>query len=342
MASIPIVLSGEKHEHLRPLNLLRDLPQVADLIELCFVDTMDQDGQRYVEDMRRASRDAGFLHWARRAAESTSLPLTGFVWEENGRVVGNVSLVPFRQKHERIFLIANVATHPAYRRRGIARALTLRAMELARQRQATSIWLHVRADNPGAIALYRQLGFEERARRTTWRAWGGIPEFSLSPQYRIESLAPRLLGSSAGVNWGEPLAWWRRVYPDELAWYHHWNFSLLQPGLKNWFYLFFMEISARQWGAFRVRPAGEGGKRLEAVLAWLSFGRGGESLWAAPAPGSGPEALTGLLIQARRTLSPHLTLWLDYPAGEGVESIEAAGFRPYRTLLWMRADGATN
>jgi len=337
MASIPLSLSAEKHEHLRPVNLL-DLPQVADLIELCFADTMDADGQWYVEDMRRRSQRRGFLHWMRRAAESTSLPLTGFVWEENGRMVGNVSLVPFRQKQGTIFMIANVATHPDYRRRGIARALMQRAMNLARQRRARAIWLHVRADNPAAIALYRELGFEERARRTTWRARGGVPAFSLPPQYWIEPLTPRLFKGRGEGNWAEQQAWWRRVYPDELAWYRHWNFSLLQPGLWNWFYLFFVEVYALQWGAFRV---GAAGKRLEAVLAWLSFGRGGESLWAAPAPGSSPEALTGLLIQARRVLSPHLTLWLDYPAGEGVEAIEAAGFSPQRTLLWMRADGAT-
>ena len=41
---------------MRPLNMLRDLSAVADLIELCFSPTIDNEGQRYLSDMRRASR----------------------------------------------------------------------------------------------------------------------------------------------------------------------------------------------------------------------------------------------------------------------------------------------
>ena len=38
---------------MRAMNMFRDLPAVADLIELCFASTMDNDGQRYIADMRR-------------------------------------------------------------------------------------------------------------------------------------------------------------------------------------------------------------------------------------------------------------------------------------------------
>ena len=133
MASIPLTARAEAHPHLRALNILRDLPAVADLIELCFSNTMDSEGQRYVQDMRRAGRDDSFLRWATKMTETTSLPLTGYIWEENGKIVGNASLVPFRRKNERIYLIANVATHPDFRRRGIARALTERAYAEARK-----------------------------------------------------------------------------------------------------------------------------------------------------------------------------------------------------------------
>jgi hypothetical protein len=30
-------------------------------------------------------------------------------------------------------------------------------------------------------------------------------------------------------------------------------------------------------------------------------------------------------------------LTVEYPAGEMVEAIQAAGFKPQRTLIWMRA-----
>ena len=60
-------------------------------------------------------------------------------------------------------LIANVATHPDHRRKGIARTLTEQVMQHARQRGVDALWLHVRADNPGAVQMYSDLGFVERA-----------------------------------------------------------------------------------------------------------------------------------------------------------------------------------
>ena len=121
MASIPIPARAEAHPHLRPLNVLRDLSQVADLVELCFSQTMDSDGESYVRQMRRASRDQGWLQWATANAEhAASVPLTGYVWEQDGRIIGNASIINFRQRGKRIALIANVAVHPDHRHRGIA------------------------------------------------------------------------------------------------------------------------------------------------------------------------------------------------------------------------------
>src|SRR5512134_4082665 len=151
MSSVTVPVKAKDHPYLRPLNMLRDLSAVADLIELCFLPTMDNEGQRYLSDMRRASRDDSFLNWASRMTEKASLPLMGYVWEQDGRIIGNASLIPFRSKGKRVFLIANVATHPDYRRRGIGRALTERVMRQARDKNASATWLHVRDDNPGAI-----------------------------------------------------------------------------------------------------------------------------------------------------------------------------------------------
>ena len=170
MASITVQAKSPQTGPLRPLNILRDLTQVADLIELCFSSTMDDEGQSYLRQMRRASRDNNFLRWAGQVVDSASLPLSGFVWEENGKIVGNASLVPHQHKGKKITLIANVATHPDYRRRGIARALTEQATACARQKGAQELWLQVRDDNPAAVNIYTDLGFVERARRTTYHS----------------------------------------------------------------------------------------------------------------------------------------------------------------------------
>jgi ribosomal protein S18 acetylase RimI-like enzyme len=318
--SIPVKAQNE-NPHLRPLNVLRDLSSVADLIELCFSPTMDNEGQRYLSDMRRASHDDSFLRWASRMTETASLPLMGYVWEQDGRIIGNASLIPFRNKGKRIFLIANVATHPDYRRQGIGRALTERVMKQARDKKASAIWLHVRDDNPGAIQLYRELGFQEIARRTTWYADPDSRLPNPDKGIRVIPRHPRF--------WPLQQDWLQRLYPEILSWYQPWNINALRPGLLNSLYHLFLDSNIRQWAAVW-------NDELLAALAWMPQGSRSDSLYAATGPRSDPEALTLLLLQARRSISYYSQLTLDYPAGEMADAILAAGFKPRRTLLWMR------
>jgi GNAT superfamily N-acetyltransferase len=323
MSSITIPARADTHPHLRPLSVLRDLPAVADLIEICFSPTMDNEGRRYLQDMRRAGKDNSFLRWANRTVESTSLPLSGYVWEENGKIVGNASLVPFRHNKERIYLIANIAVHPDYRRRGIARFLTERAKQHALEKKVNNIWLHVRDDNPGAIDLYSSLGFTEQARRTSWIANTDSRLPTLQSDFTVTRRNPN--------DWPIQLNWLSRLYPDPLAWHRNWNFNSLRPGLLNWLYLLLVDINVRQWAA--VNASGS----MQAALAWIPYGHG-ESLFAATGEGSDPAALTAVLTQARRDLY-HLypNIALEFPGGKFDESISAAGFKLQRTLIWMQA-----
>src|SRR5690349_14327211 len=286
MSSLSIPVKTNDQPHLRPLNVLRDLSAVADLIELCFSPTMDNDGQRYLSDMRRASRDDSFLRWASRMTETASMPLMGYVWEQDGRIIGNASLIPFRDRGKRIYLIANVATHPDYRRRGIGRALTERVMKQARDKNASAIWLHVRDDNPGAIKLYQDLGFQEISRRTTWQ---GSPDTRLTDLQNEITIVPRHTRF-----WPLQHEWLRRLYPRALAWYQAWNTGALRPGLWNWFYLLFIDFNIKQWAAVRA-------DELLAILTWMPQGGRSESLFAATGLSrDNAEALTALLLHARR------------------------------------------
>lgn len=322
MASFTISARAEQHANLRPLSILRDLPAVADLIEMCFSNTMDNDGKRYVQDMRRAGKDNSFLQWANRAAESTSLPLTGYIWEENGKIIGNASLVPFRNNKQRVYLIANVAVHPDHRRKGIARILTERAIQHAHEKKINNIWLHVRDDNPGAIQLYTKLGFVERARRTSWQAVTDSHAPTLQTDIVLTNRHPR--------DWQTQLNWLSRLYPDLLAWHRNWTFASLRPGFFNWLYLLFIDMNIRQWTAVR-------NNYMEASLSWIPDGRG-ESLFPAISDRSDPDALTALLLQARRDLSPYYPkVAMEFPSSEFDGAILAAGFKSIRTLIWMQA-----
>jgi len=307
--------------HLRPLNILRDLPAVADLIEKCFADTMDAEGRSYLQQMRRAGQDNMFLRWASSAVETASMPLSGFVWEEDGAILGNVSLIPYHHKRKRIYLIANVAVHPDRRRKGIGRLLTQAAIARADQRHSSATWLHVRDDNPGAISLYRGLGFVELARRTTWQA---KPERNAC----TDGLGIMITKRTAR-DWSQQGPWLERIYPDLLTWYQPMPWRSLRPGLGPAFYHFMMDYDVRHWVA---RSEGT----VQAVLSWQSMATRNDRLWAAVPPDGSERALTALLLYARREMAWRQYLTLDFPAAHYQAAIEAAGFQPHRTLLWMK------
>jgi ribosomal-protein-alanine acetyltransferase len=61
--------------------------------------------------------------------------------------------------------IQTIAVAESARRNGIGRGLVAALMKEAATRGASEVFLEVRADNPGAQALYRSFGFEEIAVR---------------------------------------------------------------------------------------------------------------------------------------------------------------------------------
>lgn len=322
MTSVSLPTPSAIQKHLRPINVITDLPRIADLIEVCFASSMDSDGRTYIQHMRRASGDTSFLRWASNTIEGTSMPISGFVWDEGGQIVGNASLIPFRHKGKRIYLIANVATHPDHRRRGIARALTQKTMELARKRGSHELWLHVRDDNPAAIQMYRDMGYEIRAHRTTWRT---VPSARHTPVPNLPPVTKR-----HPATWEQQKAWLRQTNPVELAWYHSYNENSFKPGVWNWLYRTFVEFDQRHW-AVRTEEG------LQAVLSYAPSTRH-SPLWLAVGTDSASEAVTSLLTHARRELNHLRKLTLEHPAGQFGKAIEEAGFTVQRTLIWMKTN----
>jgi ribosomal protein S18 acetylase RimI-like enzyme len=337
MASITVPAQVSETSPIRPLSILRDLPQVADLIELCFALTIDDEGQSYLQQMRRASRNNEFLRWAGKVVDSTSLPLSGFVWEENGRIVGNASLVYQSYKGRKIAMIANVATHPDYRRRGIGRALTKQAMIYAKQKGAQDLWLQVRDDNPTAIKIYNDLGFVECARRTTYHPKASSPGSSILQSLRQSQAEASTRVTTMQPNshdWALQREWLKRAHPDELSWYAHWDWDTLAPGLWHWLYRAFIEFDVRQWAAFNK-------DKLLATVIWMPTTRAPNVLWVATRHNGDAGGLRSALEAACRDLVHYRRLTIEYPAGEMVGAFESAGFEAFRTLIWMRA-GATS
>lgn len=86
-----------------------------------------------------------------------------FVSEEEGAVVGFVGVlarvVPEPDETQAYAYVSDLVVLPAYRRRGIGRALLERAEAYARGEGARALRVGVLAKNEAAARLYRSLGF---------------------------------------------------------------------------------------------------------------------------------------------------------------------------------------
>src|ERR1043165_8805681 len=79
-----------------------------------------------------------------------------YIADADGQIVGAiVGWLLVDEMH-----IATLATHPDFRRQGIAQALLAHVLKLAAEEGAISSFLEVRESNEGAQALYRKFGYE--------------------------------------------------------------------------------------------------------------------------------------------------------------------------------------
>ena len=311
--------------HVRPLNIFTDLPSVADMIETCFAGLLDADGQAAVNDIRRQGGDKGFLAWAPRMVDSISLPLSGFVYELNSKLVGNVSLIPYNRYGQRNFLIANVATLPDHRRKGIARVLTEAAIARAFERGAQQIWLQVREDNPGAIGLYEQLGFSQKYTNNTWL---------LPPEYKISSEpdATFQVRRTQSQEWPAMLQAYKQVYPSELDWYYGYHLENFKPGILPGLQRILRDERVSQLTAV------ERGKPVAGISVRNVIGMPEHIFATRPFNGSA-NSLLALFAGVKNMLDVHKKQVFEYPPSEFDPMIFNAGFIKQRTLVWMRYEG---
>jgi len=156
---------------IRPVNLQTDLAPIADLIELVFAPTMDEGGRTAIREMRTLSRMGIGLGVLARLNEMAVGLKMGFVWQEDERVIGNVSVYPasLPSGKRNAWIIANVGVHPTYQGQGIARKMMIASLEMIAKRGAQTAILQVDIDNPKAIHLYESMGFVKERAFTTWR-----------------------------------------------------------------------------------------------------------------------------------------------------------------------------
>jgi ribosomal protein S18 acetylase RimI-like enzyme len=208
---------------LRPVNLRTDLAPLADLIETAFANSMDGSGRAAVREMRTVSNMPGIGLLGGMSGFMQGLGL-GYVWVADGRLVGNVSVYPATGSgmDGKTWVIVNVATHPDYQRRGIARQLMESSLAMIAERGGHSAILQVDADNPVARRLYVRLGFIEEREWTGWRRNGtyAMPSpFEREPRLHITHRRPNeWQGEYALAEYTRPaaaggLGWMRPLHP---------------------------------------------------------------------------------------------------------------------------------
>ena len=317
MSAQAISLPRLQPKNLRPFDIRKDLVPVADLVELCFADSLDADGRLYIRQMRQAAQHGPWLE----IGGSRDIPLGGFVWQEDQRVVGNLSLIPHTYANQRRYLIANVAVHPDHRRRGIARALTQAALEDIERRGLPETWLQVDESNPAAVNLYSSMGFHEKVRRTSWRT---RPQRELSVSSKSEINLRRRYPS----DWDRQKSWLQSNYPAEVRWQLPLDLHLLQPGLKGGLQRLFSDRQVLQWSV-------ESEQGIIGVLSWQSSALENDRLWLASEPSMEEDAIPVLAQHLHAVLPARRPLALNYPAGRAQKALSNSGFQAARTLIWM-------
>lgn len=133
----------------------RDLRDLVPLLRLGFGSDLSPQDLRWLDDLSRISGPSLTLQ-----SLAATLPggseATGQVYYVDGQLVGNISA--FRRGPD-LWVLANVVTHPAWRRQGIAQTLLRLTLQDLGRRGARQVQLQVRADNGSAQRLYADLGF---------------------------------------------------------------------------------------------------------------------------------------------------------------------------------------
>lgn len=306
------------HRGIRPIEPRRDMAALAGLIEQAFSERLDASGRRMILGMKMFAR-AGSLGWflGRWFLPPAAYP-QGYVWEEDGEVVGNASLLPVSGFQQR-WVMANVVVKPEYQRQGIARKLIMASIDHARLNGGRRIMLQVDRDNQGARTLYEDLEFKTFSTRTTWlrKGNGEWPHDDTQGQVR-----PR-----TSNEWREHWALAKRLHPEGLLWPFPVAASIFRPsGLENLFGLgkpkhWVRQEAGRLAGVVSIRPELE--RRLLRLMMVV------EPEWR-------EEIETGLLCEAMQESAALADDFvLDYPSDVAREKIEALGFKAIRELTWM-------
>ena len=335
------VLARSRNEHfgLRPMDPMKDLRGVADLIETAFASELDRSGQSALRELRWLSRLKPILWWMVYVNADHTDFLSGFVWEEENKIIGNIT-VNRTSPGSRRWLISNVAVAESFQGRGIARTLMNAGLELVKEYNGTSVSLQVRADNAPARHLYDTLNFEEVS-GTTYLHLRRIPNVEgLGQLHRLPTgvMLRQRNFSSMDARWAYNLASAAMSLTAQKEWpLRQNNFQLGSYTQVN---IFFRRMVGNGPPAYWIMEDGQRFVSLIDIQPGL-FGQPHRIYLVVHPDWRG--ILERPLISRALT---YLTPWrrngivVKHPAEhqEAVEAFKTFGFKEAQTLVWMKRE----
>jgi ribosomal protein S18 acetylase RimI-like enzyme len=308
----------------RPINLNKDIPQVLELLRLAFGESLDAEGQRILQGQTAVTGQPALFYRLNPMASRLS---RGYVWEKDGRIIGNVTLLNTNINGR--YLIVNVAVHPDYRRQGIARSLMQGVTNQVRQQRGREILLQVDKDNNNAIHLYQTLNYHIIGTMITWiaqaaRAQSIANNDSTTPIRKLKSNEGQaayeldILALPPNLNWPEPI-------PQNTYQFTIWR------RISNF-------INARRHETWVTT---DGYRLTGSTSIWSEWGRA-HQLTLRVHPQWKGELERPLLAKMLHQLPyiPRRNVRIDHPEDDELttELLKEANFKPRRTLTHMRLD----
>ena len=328
MLVVVAALRGERAQTgIRPFDPYSDFKPVTELMAVAFGDMLGPGGQVVLAEMQRVARWGALLQWLYQPWWGGVGISSGFVWLDEGRVVGNVSLR--RASGRGSFFIGNVAVHPDWQGRGIAGQLMDAALEEIAARGGRWVGLEVRDDNHAARHLYEHLGFREVGRTMHMLRPEGLPGPDDVPPHSLlrrgrgrDSAALIELVHTIVPKSHRPLLGLRRENYEP-----GWNRMLdlwLEGRRQVWWVI---EEDGVVCGAVRaLRERGRRPNLLEVLVSPEHTGR-----FEAALVRRGVARLRGM---SRKMIE----VTLPVSTGPLVVALEAAGFQRVRVLIQVRLD----
>jgi GNAT superfamily N-acetyltransferase len=284
---------------------------------------LDAEGQRILQGQTAVTGQPAILYRFNPMASRLS---RGFVWEQDGQIIGNVTLLNTSVNGR--YLIVNVAVHPDYRRQGIARMLMKATTDHVRQKNGREILLQVDKDNQHAIDLYLDLDYTTIGTMTTWVANAGrahpiqshadVPIRALRGNEGQAAYELDILALPPNLNWPEPI-------PKDTYQFSMWK------RIANF-------INARHHETWITT---DGVRLTGSVSVWSEWGRA-HQLTLRVHPKWKGELERPLLAKILRQLPyiPRRNIRIDHPHSDELTNtlLTEANFKPRRTLTHMHVD----